>query len=403
MGPHTSGNEAASEHTRFDDIVRELRTHLVRFLTRMVGEADAEDVVQTTLSKASDSFCSFRGEASARTWLFRIAANAARDWLRSRPRHEMPDGTGDEDEQDDAPDEDASQERRLIREEMSQCIAGVFHRLPESYQVVLALSDCEELPDREIASIVGITEGAAKVRLHRARTRLKRELEAACTFYRDDRNVLCCDRKEAPAEAAYRFAESARLQSGRQPSLANDLKEEPTMTTIDVLSPKQKNLIGVGASIAAGCRPCTLSFASAARETGSCDRGVRFAADCGLAASGSATAQMASFVGENFRCPEIEAAFRADRAMLEALIGVASAITVGSASLVTDKVAGARAAGATDEHIKAAVEIGRKTRRGAEREADNALNAALGVSTGEAGCCQEAPAKPAAGCGCGCT
>jgi RNA polymerase sigma-70 factor (ECF subfamily) len=70
----------------FGGLVREARPQLVRFLGRMVGEADAEDVAQVVLSKAAAARASFRGEASPRTWLYRIATNAARDWLRrSRP------------------------------------------------------------------------------------------------------------------------------------------------------------------------------------------------------------------------------------------------------------------------------------------------------------------------------
>lgn len=179
----------------FDSLVRQIRPQLVHFLARMVGNADAEDVTQATLSKASAAFSSFRGQASPRTWLFRIAANAARDWLRSHRQFEALD---DDDETHEPADssEDASQERRLVREEMSKCVDELFARLPERSQTVLALSDCEELSDREIASILDVTEGAAKIRLHRARIRLKQELSAGCSFYRDDQNVLCCDRKQ---------------------------------------------------------------------------------------------------------------------------------------------------------------------------------------------------------------
>lgn len=179
----------------FDSLVRETRPQLVRFLTRMVGAVDAEDVTQAALSKASAAFSSFRGQASPRTWLFRIAANAARDRLRSHRQLEAVDDEDEAREPDDS-SQDASQERRLVREEMSKCVDELFARLPESYQTLLALSDCEELSDREIASILDVTEGAAKIRLHRARSRLKLELSTGCSFYRDDQNVFCCDRKQ---------------------------------------------------------------------------------------------------------------------------------------------------------------------------------------------------------------
>ncbi len=179
----------------FDSLARDSRAQLVRFLSRMVGDADAEDVAQATLSKAAAAFSSFRGEASPRTWLFRIAANTARDWRRSLRQFEVLDDV-DESVRPADSSEEASQERRLLREEMSRCVGELFARLPENYRTVLALSDCEELSDREIAAILELTEGAAKIRLHRARMRLKQELSSGCSFYRDDQNVLCCDRKQ---------------------------------------------------------------------------------------------------------------------------------------------------------------------------------------------------------------
>ena len=147
----------------FESLVRALRPQLVRFLANIVGETEAEDVVQGVFAKAALALPSFRGEASPRTWLFAIATNAARDWLRAHARPEAePIDTVSAEPVD--PHEDASQERRLVREQMSQCVGEFLRRLPQSYQVVLALSDCEELSDQEIAAILGMTLGATKIR-----------------------------------------------------------------------------------------------------------------------------------------------------------------------------------------------------------------------------------------------
>ena len=174
------------------------------------------------------------------------------------------------------------------------------------------------------------------------------------------------------------------------------------MTAVEILPTKQKHLVAVGASIAAGCQPCALSFASAAREAGACDRSLRFAVDCGLAGRERATAQMASWARETLPGPEVDAAFGAERALLEALIAVASAIAANSAALVKDRVDGARSVGATLEQIGIAVEIGRIAKRGAERETDSALSAALGGASEER-CCPEAALDRTAGAGsCGC-
>jgi RNA polymerase sigma-70 factor (ECF subfamily) len=59
---------------------------------------------------------------------------------------------------------------------------------------VLVLSDFEELSNVEIAGILGISSDTVKIRLHRARTRLKKELDAKCSLYRDELNELACER-----------------------------------------------------------------------------------------------------------------------------------------------------------------------------------------------------------------
>jgi AhpD family alkylhydroperoxidase len=69
--------------------------------------------------------------------------------------------------------------------------------LPDQYQSVIILSELEGMKDGEIAEILGVTLQAAKVRLHRARAKLRKELSEACVFYRDERNELACDRKNS--------------------------------------------------------------------------------------------------------------------------------------------------------------------------------------------------------------
>ena len=78
---------------------------------------------------------------------------------------------------------------------MGECIRGVVDQLPEPYKAVLVLSEFEGLKDREIAEIVGDSLGAVKIRLHRARAKLKVALENECTFHRDERDVFGCEPK----------------------------------------------------------------------------------------------------------------------------------------------------------------------------------------------------------------
>jgi alkylhydroperoxidase/carboxymuconolactone decarboxylase family protein YurZ len=180
------------------------------------------------------------------------------------------------------------------------------------------------------------------------------------------------------------------------------LNEEQTMTAVEILPAKQKALIGVGAAIVAGCQPCTLNFGAASHKAGACDRGIRFAVESGLAGRQQATQTMASFASEKLAQPELDAAFRAERAMLDALIGVAAAIAGNTAALVKASVDSARARGATDDQIRMAAETARLAKRGAEGEVDNALAVSLGGVSGP-GCCAERPAASNSACGCGCS
>jgi RNA polymerase sigma-70 factor (ECF subfamily) len=186
----------------FQLIYREYYPKIVGYLRRLVGEAEAEDVAQETFVKANKALDGFRGDSSLSTWLYRIATNAAMDHLRkpaSRRAPPIPGGLPDDDSSvgdaiapgDSAPVLDTL----LIRKDMNECIRGIVDSLPENYRTVLVLSDLEGMTNAEIAEVVGISLDTVKIRLHRARTRLREELKAKCNLYHDERNELACDRK----------------------------------------------------------------------------------------------------------------------------------------------------------------------------------------------------------------
>ena len=86
-------------------------------------------------------------------------------------------------------------EQEIAREEMGQCIRGFVAELPVDYRSVLVLSELAELPDRQIAEVLGLTLETVKIRLHRARARLREILERECALSRDERNELTCEPK----------------------------------------------------------------------------------------------------------------------------------------------------------------------------------------------------------------
>ncbi len=189
----------------FKAIFAEFHPKVLRYLSKMIGPVEAEDVAQIVFLRVHSGFADFRGEASLATWIFRIATNAAFDRLRSRsfreseragtetasnPESEAADLAGDTSMR--------SAESALIRTEMNECIRSYVGALPESYRVVLALSDLEELKNQDIADILGLSVDAVKIRLHRARRELKKRFEAGCDFYRSEEGSIACDHK-APA------------------------------------------------------------------------------------------------------------------------------------------------------------------------------------------------------------
>ena len=90
-----------------------------------------------------------------------------------------------------------SVERQAIRNEMNECILEYVDRLPTDYKTVIILSEIKDLKNRQIADILGISLDAVKIRLHRARIRLKTEFETGCDFYHDEDGGFACDRKKS--------------------------------------------------------------------------------------------------------------------------------------------------------------------------------------------------------------
>ena len=84
-------------------------------------------------------------------------------------------------------------QKELEQHQMRECIQDKIRLLPESYQTVLSLFDLMEFSHQDIAEILDISVENVKVRLHRARKKLKIILEEKCRFEVDERNVLICD------------------------------------------------------------------------------------------------------------------------------------------------------------------------------------------------------------------
>jgi len=182
----------------FDSIYREFQPKIQRYLRHLVGEDDAPDLTQVVFLKVSRALDNFREEASLSTWIYRIATNTARDHATSAATRQ--NGVGqlldDAEMLDNLPDTvSAGTDQAYIRKEMTACIRGIVDHLPDSYRTVLLLGEFEGFTNPEVAGILDVSIETVKIRLHRARTRLRQAMDAQCSLYRDERNELMCDRK----------------------------------------------------------------------------------------------------------------------------------------------------------------------------------------------------------------
>ena len=169
----------------FQQIYETFQPKILRYLTRLAGEQEAEDLTQETFVKVHQALGSFRGEAQLSTWIYRIATNTALDKIR-QPSFQRVEQVTVSDETDEAEVADRQKppiEKELIRDEMNDCIRGYIEKLPDDYRAVLVLSEYEGVKNSEIAEILGVTLDTVKIRLHRAKVKLKEELEANCELY----------------------------------------------------------------------------------------------------------------------------------------------------------------------------------------------------------------------------
>jgi RNA polymerase sigma-70 factor (ECF subfamily) len=160
------------EREAFDELVRRTQGDAYGLALRLTSdEEDARDVVQDAYLRAYRSLDKFRGDAQFGTWLYRIVANCAATTTGRRRRHRhdpLPDDDAVVDERTDT-DPGVQAEVADLRARLETAI----RELPEKLRAVVVLRDVHDLPHDAIAAELGISVSAAKVRLHRARRRLR--------------------------------------------------------------------------------------------------------------------------------------------------------------------------------------------------------------------------------------
>lgn len=186
------------DYNAFMQLIEPHEKRLYNLALRITGSReDAEDVLQDTLLSALEHLHDFRGDAAFGTWLYRIAMHNAFRILRKRRGGESISfeelvAERTEEDEETIPHPEFVAEWRDPAEvaeqnELRRILEGAIQQLPESYRAVFMLRDVEGLSTKEVAEILGISEGNVKVRLLRARLKLR---EILSRYFGDERKKV---------------------------------------------------------------------------------------------------------------------------------------------------------------------------------------------------------------------
>jgi RNA polymerase sigma-70 factor, ECF subfamily len=170
-----------NEASAFERLITQHGAMLYRVTLRMMGQREeAEDVLQEAMLKVHQHIHAFDGRAALTTWLYRIVVNTALMRLRAQTR--TPETLWDTTEPLFTDEGDHAQEvaewalppeQVLLRQEALGMLQQGIERVPDLYRAVYVLAEIESLSYREIASILNLSVGTVKTRLHRARLFLR--------------------------------------------------------------------------------------------------------------------------------------------------------------------------------------------------------------------------------------
>ena len=175
----------AGDDRAYERLVREHGGRMLAVARRILrNDEEARDALQEAFLLAFRGLPRFAGQSRLATWLHRIVVNAALMKLRSRRAHPeesieplLPTFLEDGHSTATYGEWPESAERLLERAEVRRRVRASIDRLPATYRTVLLLRDIEELDTGEVATALGISPNAVKIRLHRARQALRELLD----------------------------------------------------------------------------------------------------------------------------------------------------------------------------------------------------------------------------------
>jgi len=174
----------AGDTESFDQLILRWERPIYALAYRTIGrEEDARDIVQDTFLRAYRALPGFKGQAKFSSWLYRIALNLCRDWMRRQRRAPIvpaPEGVDiAELASEQGPVE--SIEDLVARREMSRAVAQAMKELPEEQRTAIILKEYHGLTFQEIADLQGCPLSTVKTRLYQGLTVLRRHLDQGTT------------------------------------------------------------------------------------------------------------------------------------------------------------------------------------------------------------------------------
>jgi len=164
----------------FNELILRWERPIYALAYRTIGrEEDARDVCQETFLRAFRALPGFRGQAKFSSWLYRIAVNLCRDWLRRERRAALVQPPEDVDllELAAAAEPAESIEDLVSRKDMARAVERAMARLPEEQRTAIVLKEYHGLTFQEIADLIGCPLSTVKTRLYQGLSVLRRELE----------------------------------------------------------------------------------------------------------------------------------------------------------------------------------------------------------------------------------
>ena len=170
----------------FHELVRRYGDKIFRLAMRITKSPEsAEEVLQSVFIKLIEKLGTFRGESKLATWIYSISTNECFKYIRNRNKGDLKGISVEEYKDKDKvisseglliKDEDYNPEDTAISIEQIEILDKAVNELPQDYRVVYQLRDIEDLSNKEVAAVLGLSLPAVKSRILRARIQIKNEI-----------------------------------------------------------------------------------------------------------------------------------------------------------------------------------------------------------------------------------